>query len=390
MNDMFETLDRRNTRSAKWQMAIETVGHDQVLAFSVADSDYETAPCVKAALKKRLDHGAYGYTLADDTYKTAVLTWFERRYGWTTVKENVLVTSKVLTALSIVIESLTDDKDAVVIQTPVYHVFYPLVKQQRRKLVENPLLENDGRYRIDFKQLEACFAAGVKMLVFCSPHNPVGRVWREDELLQLIHLCKHYGVWLVSDEIHADLILPPHRFLSVGQYQALYDRLIVVQSAGKTFNLAGLQTANLIVFDKTARTRIKQRLARYFLQGSNLFGIEAVIAAYTAGDVWVDAQNRHVDAQAKKLETWLDKYYPTVKMTPLEGTYLAWLNVSALDQDGTQFEQACHDAGVVVSAGKPFSQHYTNWMRLNLACSSEQLDEGLKRLGQAFNELMKL
>lgn len=386
---MFETLDRRHSRSAKWMMATEKVGHTSVLAFSVADSDYETAPCVKAALEERVEHGAYGYTFADETYKSAVLNWFARRYGYKPEKDTLLVTSKVLTALSIVLDTLTETNDAVVIQTPVYHVFYPLVKQHRRKLIENPLLETDANYRIDFEHLESCFKNGAKMLVFCSPHNPVGRVWRDEELTQLIALCKQYDVWLISDEIHADLIMAPHQFKSIAAYVAHYDKLIVVQAPGKTFNLAGLQTANLVVFDPHARKQIKKHLDRFFLNGSNVFGIEAMIAAYTDGEPWVDAQNNHIAKQAQTLEFWLKTHYPMVKMSPLEGTYLAWLNIEALDNDGTRFEKVCHKEKLVVSAGKPFGRQCVTWMRLNLACSAEQLEEGLRRLDKVFSTLSK-
>ncbi len=377
---LFKTLNRKNTRSAKWDSAQKKTKNPDVIPMSVADSDYATAPSIIEALKDRVDHGAFGYTYSDKTFYDTLSAWIKRRYGFAIKDDWVLTAPKVLTALAIAVEANTDVDEAVVIQTPVYHMFAKTIKGIKRTVVNNPLNRQGTTYTMDLENLEQHFKAGVKTFVLCSPHNPVGRVFTPQELDALLTLCKAYDVTIISDEIHADLIMEGNHFHSMGQYFNAYENIVIVHAPSKAFNLAGLQTAFIIAKNARLKTRIKELLDRYYLSSLNTLGLTALIAAYQHGDAFIDAQNDHIFKQYNRLKARLKSINPAIDVTPLEGTYLAWVDARAVFQTKhaltTQFEAS----GVVVSEGSTFAKEYEGFFRLNLACSHDQLETVLNRI----------
>lgn len=380
---MFNTLNRHHTRSAKWENGRGIFKDLDYLMFSVADSDYPTAPEIIKRLKDRVEHGAYGYTMTDDEYFKAIVDWFQRRYQTKIDSSWILPSSKVLALLSTAIDVYSKPKDKILIQTPVYHVFYPLINYHKRTLITNPLLYENGYYTMDFNDLEARFKQGVKVMVLCNPHNPVGRVWSYQELERLVDLCKTYDVLILSDEIHADVIMTPYQFTSINQFTERYHKLMVIHAPSKTFNIAGLHSAYAVVPSKLLREKLKSTLIKRFMFGSNTFAIEALITAYSSCDNWVDAQNKHVQENYQTLKAFLSKYYSKSVLLPLEGTYLAWLDLRAYQSSSKKLAEIFKNVGIVLSEGLTFGAQCDGFMRMNLAVSKEQLEEGLKRFRKA-------
>jgi len=377
----FETINRQNTNSAKWDRALKKSTHpEDALVFSVADSDYETAPAIKKRLAKRVEHGAYGYTHLGDEYANIVKAWFLRRYDVTIQSHWVLSASKVLNAISSLIHIFTDVGDKVLIQPPVYHVFKPLIEKSQRIVYNNPLVKNDKGYTIDFDGLETAFKQGVKTMIFCNPHNPVGRVWTQDEILTLMRLTRQYDVLLISDDIHADLISAQHRFYSIAHHWMKDDKMVVVSAPSKTFNLAGLKSAHLIIRNHKLRQSFKAYHEGSFQSGLNLFALEAIKTAYTACDDWVDAQNIHVEANHKLAIDMLGEC-EGLKIIKPEGTYLLWVDVSDYNMSGETFTcQLFKQENMMVAPGEQFGPGGEGFVRLNLACSTAQTKAGMKRM----------
>ena len=383
----FKTLNRRNSNSAKWESVKDKMPANDYLVFSVADSDYETAPEIKAALKARVEHGAFGYTMLDDDYYQIVQSWYQRRYQLNIKKNWIITAPKVLTALSIIIDGLSSKKAAIVIQTPVYNVFFPAIKQNGRKVVENKLTQKNGHYTMDIKDLEKHFKAGAEMLLLCSPHNPVGRIYTTDELARIVALCKQYGVTLVSDEIHADLVMPNHQFVSLGKFFNDYDNIILVSAPSKTFNLAGLQSANIVVPNNENRKKLKAYMRKRFLYAPNVLAIEAIKTAYTLCDDWVDAQNMHIYQNYQILQSFLNQYNPAITLTSLEGTYLAWIDFSCYQMKSDALNDHFMKFNVALASGINYGLHCDGYLRMNLACSKAQLEDGLRSLKKALDAL---
>ena len=250
MNKWFNTLNRSNTDSIKWRLAEEKCEGTDCFTFSIADSDYETAPVVKDALLDRVKHGAFGYAGKGNDYEEVIVSWYKDRYLVDITKESIIPAPTVLNALSVAIDCLTEKNDSVIIHTPVYHVFKPVIEHNDRKIVENPLKLDGDYYKIDFDHLENLFKSGIKNFVLCNPHNPVGRVWTKKELDTLVDLAIKYDVLIISDEIHSDIIMPGYKFTSLAKYFNMHDKIIVISAPTKVFNIAGLQIAQMIIENK--------------------------------------------------------------------------------------------------------------------------------------------
>jgi len=390
MTDLFKTLKRINTDSIKWAMAKEETNSEDTLTFSVADSDYETAPEIKNALKDRVEHGAFGYARADKTYYEVVKDWMLRRYGVETDTTTIIPIPKVLTALSILIQTLTEKNSDIVIQTPVYHAFRHVIEDNERVIVDNPLIKDTStnRYIMDLGHLEETFKNGTKMLVFCSPHNPVGRVWTYHEIRDLVKLCKAYGVFLISDEIHSDIIMNDKSFTSAARFYELYDSIVVLNAPSKTFNIAGLQSGNMIIQGDALRTKIKKALKSIHMSMPNILSMKALKAAYTECDYWVDAQNAHILNNFNTLKETLKRHFEAIEISPLEGTYLAWIDIGFSGLNSVAFQKRlAKEKYMVVAEGAKFKDGTNSHIRFNLACSESMLEEGLKRLINFINTL---
>ena len=381
---MFKTLNRRLSDAHKYHMAMHESPHENVLAFSVADSDYEVAPPIKQALRTRVEHGAFGYAKFNNTHRKAIRDWYKKRYD-TSVKLNwILPVHKVLAGIGAALQTFTDPGDNVLIQTPVYHVFKPLIEDNARTVLENPLVRRNDAYAIDFEALENKLKES-QAFIFCSPHNPVGRVWTHEEIKTVVDLCKKHDVFLISDEIHADIIIEAPTFTSLNEFTDVYPRMISVNAPSKTFNIAGLQSAYIIAHDQAVRETISKNLRGLHMSGFNILALKALLAAYNESASWVDAQNALIKKNKAMLDTFLEAH--GLNSMRLEGTYLAWIDIFNTGVEATTFNKHLKKQGVVLSEGPPFGDSENRYVRMNLACSSEQLDEGLSRMAKVLESV---
>jgi cystathionine beta-lyase len=379
MDKLFKTLNRVNTDSIKWQMAKKLCDCDQYYTFSVADSDYETAPCIKKALKERVEHGAFGYAGIGDDYEAIIANWYQKRYKVDVSKKAIIPVPSVLNGLSVMIDLFTNKGDSIIIQTPVYHVFKPVIEHNQRYVIENPLKNHNHQYEMDFESLEQLFKNGYKTFVLCHPHNPVGRVWTKDELKKLVNLAKKYQVLIISDEIHSDIIMPGHSFHSMIEFSNDYKGIIVISAPTKVFNIAGLKIAQIIVEDPTINAKIKKEYLRLHLSTPNLLALTAIKAAYQEGASWVDAQNKHILSNYAILKNHLSQYRDFFEVYPLEGTYLVWIRVNIPKIKASTFVKKMVRYGVFLSEGQKFGCE-DQYVRMSIACSEEQLIKGLKQI----------
>lgn len=374
----FENLNRMYTKSAKWDIPRLKYG-DDIIALSVADSDYMTCEAIIKAIIDRAHHGAFGYTYCDDEYFNVLENWFKNEYGYIITKEEVITTPGILVSLNVIVRTLCKKK--VLINAPVYYRFHYLGGNNDKELVINELKNNSGRYEIDFLDLEEKLKE-VDMFVLCNPHNPVGRVWTSDEIKRIVELCKKYDVILVSDEIHCDLILFNHNFTSVGKFINEYDKIIIATAPSKTFNIAGLQVANTIIPNVNLRNIVKRELSSLSIGNPNLFAIYATIVAYRDCKGFVNKQNKHIEKNYLFLKDFFSKNITKARVSPLEGTYLAWVDMSFLGMDSNTMVNKMTEYKVIVSDGKIYGDSGNGFIRINLACSHEQLEEGLKRINR--------
>jgi cystathionine beta-lyase len=382
MNHFNKPINRLNTSSLKWDSIKIRTEKENVLPFWVADSDYMTAKPIMEALTSRIKNGAFGYTYVDQEYLEIVKNWVWRRYQYQIEKDWIVTTPGIVPALFFAINALTTPEAKIIIQSPVYNPFYSVIINNNRKILENKLLPIDNTYQMDFINLEALLKEGAEMMILCSPHNPVGRVWTEAEILKVVKLCKQYNCLLVSDEIHCDLVFKEYPFTSIGKYFHLYDKMIICTAPSKTFNIAGLMTSNIIIKDLTLREKFKRELSIRSIGDPNLFGIEACKAAYTKCDDWLEAQVKHIQKNAMLVNQYFKKHIPEAKIAKLEGTYLMWIDMRFMHLTSEVLVKKLIDYGVFVNPGAMYGADYDGFIRLNIACPQQQLQKGLEIIGK--------
>jgi len=387
--------DRNGTASLKWDFAAQRGRPETALPLWVADMDHATAPCVTNALLWRVRHGIFGYSEPDAAYDATLAAWFARRYDWRIDPAWNVVTPGVVPALATAVRAFTEPGDAVVIEEPVYYPFREVVEQQGRVVAPAPLVRGaDGVYRRDLDALEAVLArTGAHLLLLCNPHNPVGRVWSRAELTELARITGRHGTLVVSDEVHADLALPGHRttpFATVTADAAA--RTIACTSPSKSFNLAGLQVANIFISDADLRDRFRASLGAVGYSQPNVLGLTACQAAYKSGDAWLDALREHIDDARRHVIRRLERV-PGIEVSPGEGTYLLWLDCTGLlEATGLAAEELdgfiTDQAGLWLDDGALFGTGGAGFTRLNVACPRATLDEALDRLEIAVHVLL--
>lgn len=382
MNHFNKPINRLNTSSLKWDSIKIRTEKENVLPFWVADSDYMTAKPIMEALTSRIKNGAFGYTYIDQEYLEIVKNWVWRRYQYRIEKDWIVTTPGIVPALFFAINALTTPEAKIIIQSPVYNPFYSVIINNNRKILENKLLPIDNTYQMDFINLEALLKEGAEMMILCSPHNPVGRVWTEAEILKVVKLCKQYNCLLVSDEIHCDLVFKEYPFTSIGKYFHLYDKMIICTAPSKTFNIAGLMTSNIIIKDLTLREKFKRELSIRSIGDPNLFGIEACKAAYTKCDDWLEAQVKHIQKNAMLVNQYFKKHIPEAKIAKLEGTYLMWIDMRFMHLTSEALVKKLIDYGIFVNPGAMYGADYDGFIRLNIACPQQQLQKGLEIIGK--------
>lgn len=383
--DFDALISREGSYSVKFDARRAVFGKSDVIPLWVADMDFPAPPAVTDALSERAAHPLYGYTLYPDTLYRAYQDWFEHRHGWTIKRRELLMCPGVVPSIYAILTALTEPGDQIIVQPPVYFPFFDVVKDSGRELVCNPLKVEAGEYRFDFDHLEQCLEAGARWLVLCSPHNPVGRVWRQEELDTLVGLARRYQLNIISDEIHADLVYAGVEHLPLA---ALSDEVNIITtiSASKTFNIAGLGLSALVVPDKKQRQAISQVFEHAHISASNPFSITASIAAYQQGEAWLDAMMAYVAENYQWVKTFLAEHRPEIRPIRPEGTYLLWLDCHkmGLDDDGLK-DFFVHQAGVGMNAGITFGEAGSGFMRMNLATPRSVIEKACQQIDAAFN-----
>lgn len=386
--DFSRPTDRRGTDSYKWDSAPKA----DIIPLWVADMDFETFPAITEALQRRVAHGIFGYTRVPEAYYEAVCRWFDKRHGWRINREDIIYTSGVVPAVSAVIKALTLPGDQVIVQGPVYNCFFSSIRNNGCEMVSNSLIYNKEklRYEIDFDDLERKLAhERARLMLICNPHNPGGRVWTRDELTRVAELCRKYGVRVVSDEIHCELTLYDNEYVPFG---SLPDELsrgsITCCSPSKAFNTAGLQIANIVCRDAEVRNRIDRAININEVCDVNPFGVIALQAAYSdEGYEWLTQLRAYISANYDLLRERFARELPKCKVMRMEGTYLAWIDCSELHIPSDEIEEMLmHENKVWVNAGSMYGAEGAAFIRINMACTSEVLNEGITRIVEGLGD----
>ncbi|AXI09845.1 cystathionine beta-lyase [Oceanobacillus zhaokaii] len=381
-----EVHDRRKTRSVKWDMLQPIFQSEDVIPMWVADMDFKAPDAVNNALVKRAEHGIYGYTIIDNDVTDSIVNWQKNQHGWEINSEWLSFSPGVVTSLHMAIQAFTEPNDMVLIQTPVYPPFYNVIKAHDREIIKSPLLYQDNYYTIDFVDFEEKLKSGVKAFILCSPHNPVGRVWTENELKEMARLCLKYDVLIISDEIHADLVfLSKHHIPIASLSEEIADRTITCMAPSKTFNLAGLEASYTIVTNEQMRNKLKAQFSKQGYSNSlNTMANTAIEAAYNHGKAWLDELVSVLNNHQQYVTEMFRQHTPEIKVTQGEGTYLLWIDCSALGMSSKELKQFfIEKAKVGLNAGVDYGDEADQFMRMNIACPKATLVDGVNQIIEA-------
>ena len=374
------TPQRRGTNCVKWDTA-EAQG---AIPMWVADMDFCVAKPITDALMRRVEHGVFGYTQVPDAYYDAIISWFQRRHDWHIQREWIQYTSGVVPALSVVVKALTQPGDKVLILTPVYNCFFSSIRNNGCETAESALVYEDSTYHVDFEDMERKAAdPSVKLFILCNPHNPAGRVWTPKELRKMNEICLKHGVKVVADEIHCELVMPGYRFTPFASVsKECLDNAITCNSPSKSFNTAGLQIANIICNDAETRDRIDRAININEVCDVNPFGVEALMAAYNESEEWIDQLCLYLHDNYKALCEFFKMKMPQLTVTKLEGTYLVWVDIRPLGISSDELtEKLLREGHVLVNSGTMYGREAgEGFIRINIACSRQQMMEALDRI----------
>ncbi len=385
--DFDTVIERRGTDSLKYDCAAKRGKPENILPLWVADMDFATSSAVIDAVKKRAEHGIFGYTESGESYFQAVRDWLYKRHGWQVEQSWLVKTPGVVFALAAAVRAFTEVGDGVLIQQPVYYPFSEVIKDNGRRVVSSDLLCGaDGTYYIDFTDFERkIIDGGVKLFLLCNPHNPVGRVWTADELIRIGEICLKHGVKVVSDEIHQDFALFKNKHRVFANLRTDFAKICVTcTSPAKTFNLAGLQISNIFITDGKMRAAFKRQIAAAGYSQLNTLGLTACEAAYRYGGEWYSAMIKYIEGNADFVRTFVSENLSPVKLTPPQGTYLLWLNFRALGLEEGQLDDfIVNKAGLWLDSGSIFGACGSGFERINIACPRKILQKAMENLKKA-------
>ena len=382
-----ELVERRGTNCVKWDERPRVGERSSGMSLSadviplwVADMDFKAAPAILEAVKKRAEHGVFGYNIVPESYYEAVISWFHRRHQWEIQRQWILYTTAVVPAMSCVIKALTMPGEKVLILSPAYNCFFSSIKNNGCEVLESPLKAVDDSFEVDFDDFEAkCADEKTTLFLLCNPHNPSGRVWTREELQRMYDICQQHGVKVVSDEIHCELVMPGHQFVPFG---TITDNCVVMNSPSKNFNTAGLQIANIICSHPSWRRRIDRAININEVCDVNPFGIVALQAAYNESEDWIDELNQYLWGNYQLLRDFIGENIPQWKVCRLEGTYLPWVDISAM---GITSQELCDrllaEAKVWINPGTMYGpQTGEGYVRFNIAIQRSRLLDALQRI----------
>ena len=385
----FDTIvDRYNTGSVKYDTAERSGMPADVMPMWVADMDFRAPDEIVSRMRQLCDFGVYGYTMVTDSYFDAVRNWFSSRFDWEVERKWLVTTPGVVFALSAAVKAFTEPGEGVLIQRPVYYPFTEVVENNGRVVVNNSLRYDKGSYAIDYEDLEAKLARDdVKLMLICSPHNPVGRVWTRDELSKVCRLCLKYNVKMVSDEIHADFVFANREHVPLASLsEQVRENCVVCTAPSKSFNLAGLQISNIFIPNRDMRHAFRRELEKTGLFGVNMVGLCACQAAYESGGEWLDQLKEYLEGNIQFLKSFVNEHMPRIKVVDTEGTYLVWMDLQELNLVD-QKDFIVNKAGLWLDTGSMFGDEGRGFERINVACPRTVLEEALNRLKRAYDAL---
>ncbi|WP_294955068.1 PatB family C-S lyase [Sulfurovum sp.] len=380
---MFDSIDRSGTYTTKYEDAVKKFGTADLLPLWVADMDLASPACVQEALVKRAQHPLYGYTVYPERYYDAIKTWYAKAYGWKIAKEWIVPCYGVVPSINFAIEAFTERGDGILVQTPLYPPFVASVKHRKRKVLENTLVYQEGRYVIDFSDFETK-AQEAELFLLCSPHNPTGRAWNVAELDRIIDICVQNNVMIVSDEIHGDMVYRKQHH-ALGTFDKIRKHCVIFNAPSKTFNVAGLNTSFAIIPDARVRRAYRLEQDRSGITNGNPFGIEALMSAYESGETWLKALKVHLQENIDFVKGCLQEYQLPIIPVETEATFLMWLDCRAMGMSHEVLVQFfIQKAKLGLNDGKSFGECGSGFMRLNIATSKETLHEAMHRLEKAY------
>lgn len=382
-------VDRRGTACVKWDVKdLFGVGPDADLTpMWIADMDFAVVPEIQTALKERCDHPTFGYNTPTPGCIPALCSWYERRHNWKFTPDQVLNGIGVVTMIRFTLEALTAPGDKVAVFSPVYDPFFAQVRNSGRTLVDLPMKEQDGHYSVDLAAFEQALKDGVKAVIFCNPHNPIGKVWTKDEVETIGGLCAKYGAYMLSDEVHGDMVMDGNHYNPMGLVDAIQDKLVVYTAISKTFNLAGLHQSAIIIPNAEVRAKVDAMLKGAWIMGPNLMAFTAMEAAYTYGDKWVDEVVAYISDNVRYVQQQVRDFMPKVKLAHHEGTFLMWLDLRCLGMSSDELTVTLgREYGIGLGNGAHYGKQCDGFMRMNIACPRSTLEKGVAALKKCYLE----
>lgn len=387
--DFDKIIQRKNTNCIKWDFNKKIFGNEDIIPLWIADMDFESPKEIIDSIKTRTNHGIFGYTGIPAEFFSSITNWLSKRHSFNVNKNWIIDTTGVVPSIVFSLLSFTKPKDKVLIQSPVYHPFFSSIENNDREIVNCPLKFENNNYTMNFESIEQKFKDGVSATIFCSPHNPVSRVWTKEELLKFASLCLKYNVFIISDEIHSDIVYKPNKHIPIASLSnEIAENTITLMSPSKTFNIAGLHSAFAIIPKREFFVKFKRTLDKYYLDRSNILGVIALEAAYTYGEAWLDKLITYLDNNINFLIKFLHEKIPSIKVIKPEGTYLLWLDCTALGMDNKTLQKFfVKKAMVGLSNGDAFGEGSDGFFRINVACPRKLLKEALERIEAAVVKL---
>ena len=386
-----EVINRRGTFCTQWDYIEDRFGEKDLLPFSISDMDFRSPDAILETLEARLRHGVFGYTRWNhEHYKESIRNWYKKRFSSQIKEEWIIYSPSVIYSISKIIEILSDEADHIVIQTPAYDAFYKTIEDNKRIISRNALFYQDGDYSIDFVDLEEKLAhAKAKVLLLCSPHNPTGRVWTRGELEKIVQLCNQYNVYIISDDIHMDIIHGGNRHIPITDAAIDVSKVCICTSASKTFNTPGLGGSYVLIPDEKIRNDFLIALKnKDGLSSASILGTLATLTAYNDCEEWVDELVTYLQTNLQTVQVYLDKHLPSLHLTMPEATYLAWIDISQLPYSSEQLQYALvYQGKVAIMSGEIYGEEGNNFIRMNIGSPRSKVVEGLRRLKKAIEYL---
>lgn len=387
MNNFDKIIKRKGTGSIKWDYMSPSKFDGEPIPMWIADMEFEASPAIKEKMKKRIDVGVFGYEARPKAYNEAIVNWFSRRHNFYIKSEWICFSYDVIAAIGTALDSISEEGDSIIVQSPVYHSFYRLLESKNRKIVKNPLINNNGYYTMDYDHLEKCITKNTKAILLCNPHNPVGRVWTREELKKLSDICIKNNIWIISDDIHCEMVFKGHEHTFISTIsEETAQKTIICTSPTKAFNLAGIKLANSIIQNEEIRNKFIKITG---MPICNSFVAPALIGAYNGSEEWLNESVEYIESNINYFIDYINNNVPKLKVYKPEGTYLVWVNCSELNMNVEELKDFfINNCGVVPNEGIVFGDEGAMYQRLNLACSRQLVEEAAKRIEKAVNKLI--